>query len=286
MHYYQHNVGEFALDTQGLSLAHVGAYMRLVDRYVATEKPIKTEWVSVAFGSDSSIAHEILAAFFEPAEGTDGWVHPRLAAEIEAYKARAEANKANGKRGGRPKKPKETDSVSSGFQNETESEAKKSLTNNHKPVTNKETLLTESKERRAAASRRKIATECPFAAGERIPPDYFEIGKKLGVDDPERQFFCFVDHAVATGRTLIDWKAGFRMWCNRDLQWHPSEAAREAKRQADVDRVLAKLDAEDRAKAKAEAEAKEKAKAKAAPVPHIDPRPVYVPTEEDLKEFF
>lgn len=254
MHYYQHNVGEFALDTQGLSLAHVGAYMRLVDRYVATEKPIKSEWVSVAFGSESRIAHEVLAAFFEHVEGADGWIHPRLSAEIEAYKARAEACKANGKRGGRPKKPKETDSVSVWFQSESESEAKKSLTNNHKPVT-KENLLTEVKEKRKPASRARPTTECPFAMGERIPPEYFDVAQKLGVDDPERLFFAFVDHAVATGRRLVDWKAGFRMWCTRELQWHPSKATEDARRQAEYEAVLAKIEAEEKAQAEAEASA-------------------------------
>lgn len=143
MHFYQHNIGEFALETQGLSLAHVGAYMRLVDRYVSTEKPIKTEWVSLAFDTESEkVAREVLSAFFEPADGEDpgrsGWIHPRFAAEIAAYQARAAVNKANGKRGGRPKKANETQSVPVGFSSESESKAKKSLTNNQEPITNKE----------------------------------------------------------------------------------------------------------------------------------------------------
>lgn len=143
MHFYPHNIGEFALETQGLSLAHVGAYMRLVDRYVSTEKPIKTEWVSLAFDAESEkVAREVLAAFFEPADGEDpgrsGWIHPRFAEEIAAYQARAAVNKANGKRGGRPRKAKETESVSGGFSGESEDEAKKSLTNNQETRTNKE----------------------------------------------------------------------------------------------------------------------------------------------------
>ena len=130
MHFYQHEISRWALETQGLSLAHVGAYMRLVDRYLSTEKPIKTQWVSLAFGSDDArIANEVLAAFFEPAENPEeGWIHPEFAKEIAAYQARAVTNKANGKRGGRPRKAKETESVSAGFSDESEGEAKKSLT--------------------------------------------------------------------------------------------------------------------------------------------------------------
>ena len=153
MHFYQHNIGDFAMETQGLSLAHIGAYMRLVDRYVSTEKPIKTEWISLAFDAESEkIAREVLAAFFEPADGEDsersGWIHPGFAEEIAAYQAKSAVNKANGKRGGRPRKAKETESVSGGFSSESESEAKKSLTNNQEPITNKEEK--KEKEKRAA----------------------------------------------------------------------------------------------------------------------------------------
>ena len=130
LYFYQHEISRWALETQGLSLAHVGAYMRLIDRYLSTEKPIKTQWVSLAFGSDDArIANEVLAAFFEPAENPEeGWIHPEFAKEIAAYQARAVINKANGKRGGRPRKAKETELVSAGFSDESEGEAKKSLT--------------------------------------------------------------------------------------------------------------------------------------------------------------
>lgn len=158
MHFYQHEISRWALETQGLSLAHVGAYMRLVDRYLSTEKPIKTQWVSLAFGSDDArIANEVLAAFFEPAENPEeGWIHPEFAKELAAYQARAVTNKANGKRGGRPRKAKETESVSAGFSDESEGEAKKSLT---QELNNSRTQIRESTDVLSAQAQAPASTQ-------------------------------------------------------------------------------------------------------------------------------
>lgn len=148
MFYYQHNLGDWATETQGLSLAHVGAYIRLIDRYASTEKPIKTQWVFLAFSKDDvRIANEILESFFEYVETpTEGWIHPRIKEEIAAFQAKAERNRANGKRGGRPRKILETQTKPTGFSNETETEPKKSLTVNRKPITNIEEEKKEKKE--------------------------------------------------------------------------------------------------------------------------------------------
>lgn len=264
MHFYQHEISRWALETQGLSLAHVGAYMRLVDRYLSTEKPIKTQWVSLAFGSDDArIANEVLAAFFEPAENPDeGWIHPEFAKELAAYQARAVTNKANGKRGGRPRKAKETESVSAGFSDESEGEAKKSLTqelNNSRTQIRESTdvlsaqaqtpypedfdqslfdeaqreaqlagskpntVKAEAPKHRTTTPRKKPATRCPFGPDASIPPEYLEIAQKAGIGDPQQVFSTFVNHALAHDRRLVIWPAGFRTWCSNELKWHPNQ---------------------------------------------------------------
>lgn len=264
MHFYQHEISRWALETQGLSLAHVGAYMRLVDRYLSTEKPIKTQWVSLAFGSDDArIANEVLAAFFEPAENPEeGWIHPEFAKELAAYQARAVTNKANGKRGGRPRKAKETESVSAGFSDESEGEAKKSLTqelNNSRTQIRESTdvlsaqaqtpypedfdqslfdeaqreaqlagskpntVKAEAPKHRTTTPRKKPATRCPFDAEALIPDDYRQIAEKAGIGDPQRVFSTFVNHALAHDRRLVIWPAGFRTWCSNELKWHPNQ---------------------------------------------------------------
>ena len=43
MHYYTHNIGEFASLTRMMSLDEIGLTMILIDEYVRTEKPIAYE---------------------------------------------------------------------------------------------------------------------------------------------------------------------------------------------------------------------------------------------------
>lgn len=77
--------------------------------------------------------------------------------------------------------------------------------------------------KRRATTRRKPSTPCPFDMESSIPDEYLEIAKKAGIGDPQRVFSSFVAHAVANGRRLIVWPAGFRNWCDNELKWHPDQ---------------------------------------------------------------
>lgn len=82
-------------------------------------------------------------------------------------------------------------------------------------------LSTATKHR--ATTRRKPSTPCPFDMESSIPDEYLGIAKKAGIGDPQRVFSSFVAHAVANGRRLIVWPAGFRNWCDNELKWHPDQ---------------------------------------------------------------
>ncbi|WP_418955136.1 DUF1376 domain-containing protein [Sutterella wadsworthensis] len=134
MNYYPHNIGDFASLTQGLDLEAVGIVVRLLDRLMLTEKPIKTQWVSIGFPKEANDkVMAVLAALFE--ETPDGWIYPPAIEAIEAYQRNCLKNQENGKKGGRPRK---TQQEPTGFSEETQGEAKKSLTNNQEPITNKD----------------------------------------------------------------------------------------------------------------------------------------------------
>lgn len=134
MNYYPHNIGDFASLTQGLDLEAVGIVVRLLDRMMLTEKPIKTQWVSIGFPKEANDkVMAVLAALFE--ETPDGWIYPPAIEAIEAYQRNCLKNQENGKKGGRPRK---TQQEPTGFSEETQGEAKKSLTNNQEPITNKD----------------------------------------------------------------------------------------------------------------------------------------------------
>lgn len=77
--------------------------------------------------------------------------------------------------------------------------------------------------KRRATPRRKTSTPCPFDMESSIPDEYLEIAKKAGIGDPQRVFSSFVAHAVANGRRLIVWPAGFRTWCLNEIKWHPDQ---------------------------------------------------------------
>ena len=144
MHYYQFNIADFNLHTAHLTLEEDAVYRRLIDFYYDTESPIPEETKSVIrrlrLGNYSDIVDTILNEYFT-LEG-DGWHNYRCDIEISAYKSKAEKARQNGKKGGRPPKDKglETQLVNSANPEITGSKANQELlTNNHKPVTNKNT---------------------------------------------------------------------------------------------------------------------------------------------------
>jgi uncharacterized protein YdaU (DUF1376 family) len=128
LHYYQFHIGDYRAATAHLSNDEDLAYRRLLDMYYDTEKPIPidTQWVSRRLRLASETVTSVLRDMFVFTE--DGWTHSRCDAEIEHYHHLAEKNRENGKKGGRPKKP-------SGLPLATDSEPKKTLTNNHEPTT-------------------------------------------------------------------------------------------------------------------------------------------------------
>ena len=147
MNYYSFHIADWALHTSHLSLEEDGVYRRLLDHYYDTESPIPAETNPVIRrlrlrGYEEAVAL-ILEEFFvlEP----DGWHNKRADREIEAYQQKAEQARANGKRGGRPKKnndvesqkPRETQPVISGNPEESGSKANQEpRTINQEPIQN------------------------------------------------------------------------------------------------------------------------------------------------------
>lgn len=135
MHYYKFNIADYRKDTGHLSTLEHGIYRQLIDWYYLDEKPIPAETQTVTrrlrLGSDDELQSlkNVLNDFFYEAKA--GWVHKRIDVDIKDYHEQAEKNKANGKRGGRPKK---TQSVIDGLPDESQKNPNQEpITNNHKP---------------------------------------------------------------------------------------------------------------------------------------------------------
>lgn len=147
MHYYTHNIGDFAMETRGLSYEEIGIYITLIDRYASTQKPLGEAWISLAYrGESNSKALALLEAFFVRQEG--GWAHPRIADLISKFAETSEKRRAAGAKGGRRKADSST--VASALEDSDGVKQEPSnclasavITNNHKPI-NQEPIEVES----------------------------------------------------------------------------------------------------------------------------------------------
>lgn len=145
MHYYQFNIGDYAAHTRHLSLLEDLAYRRLLDLYYSSEKPLikDTKKLSRLVSMPENIAEveQVLEDFFVSTD--DGFIQNRVKEEITKFHSKADTARANGKKGGRPKKPnpnpEKTQSVILANQEESGSKAKQeTITINQEPVTKKQ----------------------------------------------------------------------------------------------------------------------------------------------------
>lgn len=108
MNFYKRYTGDYARDTVHLSMVEDGAYNRLMDFYYSTEKPLPPDRKAVyriARATDKAeqkAVDSVLTQFF--LDTADGYRHKRIDVEIEKAKPKADANRENGKKGGRPRK--------------------------------------------------------------------------------------------------------------------------------------------------------------------------------------
>ncbi len=133
MHFYPFNIADYRKDTGHLSLAEHGIYRQLLDSYYLDEKPIETKSVirrlSIRTESDKEALENVLADFFVKSDCGNYYRHKRADDEIEKYRARADSARENGKKGGRPKKPTETDPVILGSEKKPNGKLTKELNN-------------------------------------------------------------------------------------------------------------------------------------------------------------
>jgi uncharacterized protein YdaU (DUF1376 family) len=132
MQYYSFHIGDYTTSTVHLSPLEDLTYRRLIDFYYMKEEPIPldTHWVSRRLRVDTEDVENILQEFFVETE--DGWRNERCDDDISKYQAMANRNKANGARGGRPKKNPEKPT---GLRVATESKPTGKPTINQEPLT-------------------------------------------------------------------------------------------------------------------------------------------------------
>lgn len=172
MNYYEHHLGDYAKDTAHLTMLEHGAYRLLLDRYYSTEAGIPSDQahrVARARSRDEKAAVDaVLAEFFTLTDGV--WINKRAEEEINGAQVRINTAKANGKKGGRPKKNKsgsenETQEKPSGFsagsENKTQSKAHQSPSTRHiKPEVETHASGTSTAATPAGAVCARLKSEC------------------------------------------------------------------------------------------------------------------------------
>ena len=227
MNYYNFHIGDYISHTIHLSSEEDLAYRRLLDMYYDTELPIPNNipLVSRKLRISAEVVKTVLDEFFELTD--DGFKNFRADNEIAEYQRFIEKQKANGSKGGRPKKSHRKPTA-----NPTQSQKKP----NQEPITNNQEPIKE----RTRGSRLSADWVLPkewadWAKQERPDLDLRSVGE---------QFRDYWSAKAGSGSTKLDWQAPWRNWVRNQKQ---------AFKQADIirttvpsssqrDPALAKLD--------------------------------------------
>lgn len=106
MNYYPRFPAHYQTKTLHLTMEQDGAYTRLLDWYYANERPVPhVQRYAIARAmtpSERRSVDAVLEEFFERC--SDDWRQARCDAEIEKARPKLDAARANGAKGGRPKK--------------------------------------------------------------------------------------------------------------------------------------------------------------------------------------
>lgn len=121
MFYFKFHIGDYRRETQHLTLLEHGVYMTLMSTYYTSEQPLPKDerqllrLAGARTDEEKQAVLDIVNEFFIPTE--THWVHSRIDFELSEYHSKAEANRENGKKGGRPKKnaPQKPTNNPSGF---------------------------------------------------------------------------------------------------------------------------------------------------------------------------
>jgi uncharacterized protein YdaU (DUF1376 family) len=221
MHYYQFNIGDYAKATRHLSNLEDLAYRRLMEIYYDTEKPLVNDVDKLArlinMRENKKEIEVVLSDFFTLSD--DGFSQKRIDEEIQNYNAKADTARANGKKGGRPKKanwnpeeteqePKKTKSVILANPEETGSKANQEpITNNQEPITKNQLHIADKPQAKRFA---------PPTYQEAY--DYFgvyamEKGITISPSEPQSFIDFYQSKNWYVGKNKMkDWKASVRNW--------------------------------------------------------------------------
>jgi uncharacterized protein YdaU (DUF1376 family) len=162
LHYYQFNIGDYASHTRNLSLLEDLAYRKLLDEYYLHEHPLNGSITDVArqigMKEHQDEVGFVLKSFFIDTD--DGWVNKRADRQIAQYASKLD----QASRAGKASAERRRNGGSTDVQ----------LTNNHKPITNNQELLTSTSKTKTVA---QSACNRPEGVLESLWEDFITLRK-------------------------------------------------------------------------------------------------------------
>lgn len=223
MFYFKFHIGDYRTDTQHLTLLEHGVYMTLMSTYYTSEQPLPKDerqllrLAGARTDEEKQAVIDVVNEFFIPTE--THWVHSRIDFELSEYHSKAEANRENGKKGGRPKKnapqkPSENPSGFDSLENKTQVDSENKPSNNpditltNKPInqlTNKPIIkdIPSDKPKKSKSVLRTLPDN--FGISERV----FNWAEKEGHLNLELHLERFKEAATMKIYKYADWDLAF-----------------------------------------------------------------------------
>lgn len=216
MYYYSKHIGDYRSATAHLDLLHHGVYQYLLETCYLNEQPLPNDMVKICrlcgarTQEEKEAVQNIIDEFFTLTD--DGWVNNRVEKEISSYQANADKNRANGAKGGRPRKnkPKENplgfDSVLVGLEKDAISKPNQKATINHKPITNNHEPIT--------MNQYKYVFDLDYVNANLLKSGVYMVDQKF-VDELQPQFeLYYADQPMTDNKAL----AKFVQWILRNTK--------------------------------------------------------------------
>jgi len=237
MNYYPFHIGDFRSGTVNMSRHSRWIYRDLLDIYYDTEQPLSLDLDLLCdqVGAESEDERRIVERLlrFKFTKSEDGYRHVICDQVIADYHTKAETAKTNGKKGGRPRKAKESDEKPSGFPSGSDQLpdgnpiATESQTN-QEPITNNQLTSPKPPDGGSTAAGRKPGSialqtflDACAAKGERPMRDYLPLWRYaeetgLPLDFVSLAWYEFLRRFQPGGtgeaKRYKDWRGAFRKY--------------------------------------------------------------------------
>lgn len=233
MNYYQHHIGDCAKEIGGMSALEVGIYALLRDWYYDAEQPIPASRVYRIARANSDVEKAavdvVLSELFRLENGI--WRKPDIDAQIEDANRRINTARANGAKGGRPKKTASaidgqpsniqpgTHPVLAALDSQTGCKAHQSPITNHQPPPAKPVGIAGAAD---VVGKKKRQSQLP----DDFAPNEAGIAAAVGLA-LETELDAFKNYHAAKGTLMLDWQAAWRTWCGNARKFaRPAPTAR------------------------------------------------------------